>query len=105
MPVNTDAIGKTLPATTYAVGREKIREFAASIADYCLLTRKAVDGLRRLRESHRFLRGLVQWLGFPVAKVNFRPAARPAGISRVMVNGRWAVVDGASTGERPGRAL
>jgi N-acyl-D-amino-acid deacylase len=33
------------------------------------------------------------------------PAARPAGIVRVMVNGRWVVRDGASTGERPGRAL
>jgi N-acyl-D-aspartate/D-glutamate deacylase len=33
------------------------------------------------------------------------PAARPAGISRVMVNGQWVVVDGAATGARPGRAL
>jgi N-acyl-D-amino-acid deacylase len=33
------------------------------------------------------------------------PAARPAGIERVMVNGRWVVVDGAATGDRPGRAL
>ena len=32
-------------------------------------------------------------------------AARPAGIHRVMVNGRWVVRDGASTGERPGRTL
>lgn len=28
MPVKTDAIGKAFPPTTYAVGREKIREFA-----------------------------------------------------------------------------
>ncbi len=33
------------------------------------------------------------------------PAARPVGIDRVMVNGRWAVTGGAATGERPGRAL
>ena len=33
------------------------------------------------------------------------PAARPAGIARVMVNGSWAVVDGAATGERGGRML
>ena len=33
------------------------------------------------------------------------PAARPAGIDRVMVNGRWVVKDGAATGERPGRVL
>ena len=28
MPVKTDAIGKTYPPLTYAVGREKIREYA-----------------------------------------------------------------------------
>jgi acyl dehydratase len=28
MPVNTDAIGKSYPPTLYAVGREKIREYA-----------------------------------------------------------------------------
>ncbi len=33
------------------------------------------------------------------------PAARPAGIDRVMVNGRWVVRDGAATDERPGRSL
>jgi N-acyl-D-aspartate/D-glutamate deacylase len=33
------------------------------------------------------------------------PAARPAGIDRVMVNGRWAVIDGAATGERTGAML
>ena len=33
MPVNTDAIGKTLPPTTYAVGREKIREYAQAVGE------------------------------------------------------------------------
>ena len=33
------------------------------------------------------------------------PAARPAGIERVMVNGAWAVVGGRATGERAGRSL
>ena len=31
MPVNTDAIGKEYPPVTYAVGREKIREYANAI--------------------------------------------------------------------------
>jgi polyisoprenyl-phosphate glycosyltransferase len=53
--------------------------FAEAIADYCLLTRKAADGILRLREKHRFLRGLVQWLGFPKTTVVFLPKARPAG--------------------------
>ena len=33
MPVNTDTIGKTYPATTYAVGREKIREYAHAVGE------------------------------------------------------------------------
>ena len=33
------------------------------------------------------------------------PAARPAGIDRVMVNGEWAVIAGRATGARPGRSL
>ena len=33
MAVATDAIGKTYPASTYAVGREKIREFALAIGE------------------------------------------------------------------------
>lgn len=31
MPVTTDAVGKTYPPVTYAVGREKIREYAHAI--------------------------------------------------------------------------
>jgi len=53
--------------------------FADSIADYCLLNRKAVDGLLRLREGHRFMRGMIQWLGYKVAKIQFLPEPRPAG--------------------------
>src|SRR4051794_24072448 len=33
MPVKTEAIGKTYPSTTYAVGREKIREFAVAVGE------------------------------------------------------------------------
>jgi acyl dehydratase len=33
MSINTDAIGKTYPPIVYAVGREKIREFAAAVGE------------------------------------------------------------------------
>src|SRR5262245_23928942 len=52
------------------------------VTDFCLLSRRAVDALLRLRETHRFLRGLVQWLGFPAAEVPFQTAPRPAGTSK-----------------------
>jgi acyl dehydratase len=33
MPVPTDKIGKSYPADTYAVGREKIREYASAVGE------------------------------------------------------------------------
>ncbi len=33
MAINVQAIGKTYPASQYAVGREKIREFAAAVGE------------------------------------------------------------------------
>ena len=33
MALKTDAVGKTYPAVTYAVGREKVREFAAAVGE------------------------------------------------------------------------
>jgi glycosyltransferase involved in cell wall biosynthesis len=51
-------------------------------ADYRLMSRKAATALLQLRETHRFLRGMVQWLGFPVAEVQYQPASRKAGVSK-----------------------
>ena len=33
MPVKTEAVGKTFPAVVYAVGREKIREYAHAVGE------------------------------------------------------------------------
>src|SRR3712207_5639458 len=33
MPVNTEAAGKSYPSTVYAVGREKVREFALAVGE------------------------------------------------------------------------
>ena len=33
MPVNTTAVGKTYPPTTYAVGREKVKEYALAVGE------------------------------------------------------------------------
>jgi dolichol-phosphate mannosyltransferase len=52
------------------------------VADFRLLSRKATDALLRLRESHRYLRGMIQWLGFSVAEVPYVPETRGAGASK-----------------------
>jgi dolichol-phosphate mannosyltransferase len=56
-------------------------EVRPSCADFRLLSRPAVDALLRLRETHRYLRGMVNWLGFRVASVAYHVAPRAAGQS------------------------
>jgi dolichol-phosphate mannosyltransferase len=57
-------------------------EVRMSASDFRLMTRKAVDALLQLHETHRFLRGMVNWLGFPTATVPFQPASRGGGVSK-----------------------
>jgi len=51
-------------------------------ADFCLLSRQAHRALRRLPERHRFLRGMVSWVGFKRAFVFFDAPDRAAGRSK-----------------------
>ena len=48
-------------------------------ADYCLLSRRVVNSLRGMPERHRFLRGLVSWVGFRRALVPYEAPKRAAG--------------------------
>jgi glycosyltransferase involved in cell wall biosynthesis len=51
-------------------------------ADFRLLSRRALNELLRMPERHRFLRGMVHWLGFPTAEVRFVAPPRFAGRSK-----------------------
>lgn len=66
------------------------------MADFRLLDRRVVDDLLRFREEGLFLRGLVQWVGFPSSRVSFQCAARHAGTSkyswRKMIRFAWNAV-------------
>ena len=57
-------------------------EVRAAASDFRLMSRKALDALLRLHETHRFLRGMVNWLGFPTTTVPFMPASRAGGVSK-----------------------
>jgi polyisoprenyl-phosphate glycosyltransferase len=57
-------------------------EMRIAASDYRLMSRRAVDALLRFPEMHRFLRGMVHWLGFPTATVRFQVASRGAGKSK-----------------------
>ncbi len=47
--------------------------------DFRLMDRRVVLALRRLREQHRFMRGLTSWVGFKQIPVEYERAARYAG--------------------------
>jgi glycosyltransferase involved in cell wall biosynthesis len=57
-------------------------EMPVAASDYRLMSRRAVDALLAFPETHRFLRGLVHWLGYPAATVRFQVARRGAGVSK-----------------------
>ncbi len=58
------------------VSRVKIPE---DTGDYRLLSRRAVEALKQLRETHRFMKGLFAWIGYPQVAVNYRRDPRFAG--------------------------
>ena len=47
--------------------------------DFRLLSRRAVDALKQLREQHRFMKGLFTWIGYPQIAVYYRRDRRFAG--------------------------
>ena len=52
---------------------------AAGTSDFRLLSRQALDALKGLPEYHRFLRGMVIWIGFPNVMLPYKPEPRLAG--------------------------
>jgi polyisoprenyl-phosphate glycosyltransferase len=57
-------------------------EVRMSASDFRLMSAKAVNALLQLPETHRFLRGMVNWVGFPTAALSFQPASRGGGVSK-----------------------
>jgi dolichol-phosphate mannosyltransferase len=54
-------------------------EVPLDAGDFCLMDRSVVDALKRLPESHRFLRGLRSWVGFRQGGVEYERQGRHAG--------------------------
>ncbi|UCV17321.1 glycosyltransferase family 2 protein [Ferribacterium limneticum] len=57
-------------------------EIVFNHADYRLLSRRAIESLRKFEESNLFLRGIIPQLGFPSAIVYYDRAERFAGESK-----------------------
>lgn len=53
--------------------------------DFRLLSRRALDGLLQMPERHRYLRGMVAWIGFDRAIVEYTRPARVAGVTKFSI--------------------
>jgi dolichol-phosphate mannosyltransferase len=52
------------------------------VGDFRLLSHRALTALLQLGEQHRFVRGMVGWIGFPSAEVYYQRPERSAGTSK-----------------------
>lgn len=50
--------------------------------DFRLMSRRSLDALLRLREQHRFMKGLFAWVGYPSIAVPYERAPRAAGTTK-----------------------
>jgi len=58
------------------------RAIPRDAGDFRLLSRRVCDVLRSMRESHRFMKGLFAWVGFPTTTIHFERAPRNGGASK-----------------------
>ncbi|MBX9965084.1 MAG: glycosyltransferase family 2 protein [Burkholderiales bacterium] len=74
------ALKKATAAAFYRVIQRVSRvQIPADTGDFRLLSRRAVAALGKLREHHRFMKGLFAWIGFPQKAVPYRRDPRFAG--------------------------
>lgn len=71
---------KATASAFYAFMRKAVDErLPPEVGDFRLFSRGAVQAIRKFREQHRFMRGLVAWLGLRESIVRFHRPARVAG--------------------------
>lgn len=57
-------------------------EIPQDTGDFRLISRRALEALKSLRESHRYMKGLYAWIGFPQKQVPYLRHARAAGTTK-----------------------
>ena len=53
--------------------------------DFRMLSRPCLNGLQEMRETHRFLRGMVAWVGFPQIGIRYKQMERVAGSTKYTI--------------------
>jgi dolichol-phosphate mannosyltransferase len=57
-------------------------EIRKETSDYLLMKRKVANVLLQMQEKHRFMKGLIHWMGFAYDEVPFRPMDRTVGYTK-----------------------
>jgi len=77
---------KLLAAGFYRIFRQLCSvDVPVDAGDFRLIDRSVVDALSGMRESHRYMRGMVSWIGFRQCAVEYDRAARLAGETKYPV--------------------
>jgi polyisoprenyl-phosphate glycosyltransferase len=58
------------------------QDLPVDTGDFRLLSRPCLNALQQMRETHRFLRGMVAWVGFPQIGVRYERSPRVAGSTK-----------------------
>lgn len=58
------------------------RDLPADAGDFRLISRRCLNALAQMRETHRFLRGMISWVGFPQTAVEYEREPRAAGSTK-----------------------
>jgi len=69
--------------TFYRIMRTLVyRQLPPDAGDFRLISRPCLEAVKRMRETHRFLRGMVAWVGFPQVAVSYQRQRRVAGVTK-----------------------
>lgn len=70
----------------YRVMRSMVyKSLPVDTGDFRLISRACLEALRQMRETHRFLRGMVAWVGYPQIAVPYQRRERAAGTTKYPV--------------------
>lgn len=59
-----------------------LKSLPPDVGDFRLISRRCLDSLKSMRELHRFLRGMVAWVGYPQICVKYQREPRGAGVTK-----------------------
>ncbi len=98
-----DSVFKRLSAWLFYRIMQKLvyRDLPLDTGDFRLTSRSCLDGLKQLRETHRFLRGMTSWVGYSQIAVRYERAPRVAGETKYplskMLTFAWTAATSFST--------